>query len=334
MGQFMTDRPFFRAGSCVITGRIFVSFLLIVAMLLSCSRYPVRSDRSRGVYHRVKSGETLSAIARAYHVKLQDLAEINNIGKPDQIEIDSVIFIPDASQVLDDVLTAARSKDAPGEMPVADPAVAETKEAIFPAVSRKESPKKETETVTATAKRPERASADATVKGRTTPSRAADRDVVDRGISGKSEDDETVGRTVKKKENGEKSEVIQFDKERFIWPVKGKVISRFGIQPNRMNFNGIRIAAGEEAAVQAAANGKVICSAPLKYYGETIIIKHEDNYATVYTHLGTRTIREDTRVKRGDRIAFLGKAGEKEEPYLYFEIRHKNKAMNPLFFLP
>jgi lipoprotein NlpD len=172
------------------------------------------------------------------------------------------------------------------------------------------------------------------MKGRTTSSRAEDRDAVARGIPGKSEGNETVGQIVKKKENGEKSEVIQFDKERFIWPVKGKVISRFGIQPNRMNFNGIRIAAGEETAVQAAANGTVICSASLKYYGETIIIKHEDNYATVYTHLGTRTIREDTRVRRGDRIAFLGKAGEKEEPYLYFEIRHKNKAMNPLFFLP
>ena len=138
----MTNRPLFRAWSCVITARKFVSFLLIGAILLSCSGYPVRSDRSRGVYHRVKKGETLSAIARAYHVKLQDLAEINNISKPDQIETDSVIFIPDASQVLDDVLTAARSKDTPGETPVADPSVAETKEATSLAIPRKEPARK------------------------------------------------------------------------------------------------------------------------------------------------------------------------------------------------
>ncbi len=86
--------------------------------------------------------------------------------------------------------------------------------------------------------------------------------------------------------------------------------------------------------MQAAAGGTVIFSAPLKDYGETIIIKHEDKYATVYTHLGTRTVRGDARVKKGDRIAFLGKTEESEEPYLYFEIRHKNKARNPLFFLP
>ena len=332
MGQLMTDRPLYRACLWIITGRKAVSLLLIGAIFLSCTGFPVRSYRPRGIYHRVKSGETLSAIAKAYHVKLQDLAEINNISRSDQIETDSVIFIPDASQVLDDIMAATRSKDAPEGMPVAAPSVAQTKEATSLAAPRKESPKKDT--VTATVKRRERASADATEKGRTTPSRAADRDEVDRGILGKSEGDEMVGQTVKKRESGEKSEEIQFDKERFIWPVKGRVISRFGIQPNRMNFNGIRIAAGEETAVQAAASGRVIFSAPLKDYGETIIIKHEDNYATVYTHLGTRTIREDTRVRRGDRIAFLGKAGDKEKAYLYFEIRHKNKARNPLFFLP
>ena len=136
-----------------------------------------------------------------------------------------------------------------------------------------------------------------------------------------------------KQDTGER-EGIQFDKKRFIWPVKGKVVSQFGIQPNRMSFNGIRIAAGEGTAVQAAAGGSVIFSALLKDYGETIIIKHDDYYATVYTHLGIRTVREETQIKKGDRIAFLGKADGREEPYLHFEIRYKNKARNPLFFLP
>jgi lipoprotein NlpD len=101
-----------------------------------------------------------------------------------------------------------------------------------------------------------------------------------------------------------------------------------------MYYNGIRIAAGEGTAVQATADGLVIFSAPLKDYGETIIIRHEDQYATVYSHLGIRTVRGETRVKKGDRIAFLGKGENQEEPYLHFEIRYKNKARNPLFFLP
>lgn len=326
----MTHGNFFRFFPRGIAGWKLAGFLLIGAMLLSCSGYPVRSDRSRGVYHRVKSGETLSAIARAYHVKLQDLAEINNISKPDQIETDSVIYIPDASQVVDDVMTAARSQVPPVEKPVFDQAPGETKAATPPVDARKEPPKKET--VIDPAKRREKPPVDIAVKDRDTPPRVADRETAAPKV--KSEKAEPVDQTMKTKENGEKADEIQFDKDRFIWPVKGKVISRFGIQPNKMNFNGIRIAAVEEAAVLAAAGGTVIFSAPLKDYGETIIIKHDDHYATVYTYLGTRTVRGESRVKKGDRIAFLGKAGDKGDPYIYFEIRHKNKARNPLFFLP
>ncbi len=328
----MTNRPRYRACSWIAAGRKAVSILLIGALLLSCAGDPVRSSRPRGVYHRVKSGETLSAIARAYHVKLQDLAEINNISRPDQIETDSVIFIPDANQVVDDVITAARSQAPRAEMPIYDATDAKTGPETAPAVPRKEPTKKET--VIEPAKRREKTPVDMTVKDRTTLSPKKDRDRVAPGVSGKAEGVEIVEKTEKKKENGEKADEIQFDKERFIWPVKGKVISWFGIQPNKMNFNGVRIAAIEEAAVQAAAGGTVIFSAPLKEYGETIIIRHEDNYATVYTHLGTRTVRGDARVNKGDRIAFLGKADAREGAYLYFEIRHMNKARNPLFFLP
>lgn len=328
----MTYWHFFRLFPPRIVERKLVCFLLIGAMLLSCSGYPVRSDRSRGVYHRVKSGETLSAIARAYHVKLQDLAEINNISKFDQIETDSVIYIPDASQVVDDVITAARSQAPRVEMPVYGATDTETKTAKAPAVPRKESPKQEK--VTEPTKLWEKAPVDVTTKDLPTPPRVMDREGVAPGGTAKIEGAETVDQAAKKKEIVEKADEIQFDKDRFIWPVKGKVISRFGIQPNKMSFNGIRIAAAEEAVVQAAAGGTVIFSAPLKEYGETIIIKHEDNYATVYTHLGTRTVRGDARVKKGDRIAFLGKAGDRVDPHLYFEIRHKNKARNPLFFLP
>lgn len=328
----MTNRPRYRACLWIATGRKAVSFLLIGAVLISCAGYPGRSDRPRGIYHRVKSGETLSAIARAYHVKLQDLAEINNISRPDQIETDSVIFVPDASQVVDDVITAARSQTPRAEMPIYAATDTETRQVKPSEIPLKDPPKKET--VTEPAKRREKAPVDMTMKDRATLSSKKEWERVAPGVSGKAGGVEIVERTAKKKENGEKADEIQFDKERFIWPVKGKVISRFGMQPNKMNFNGVRIAATEEAAVQAAAGGTVIFSAPMKEYGETIIIKHEDNYATVYTHLGTRTVRGDARVNKGDRIAFLGKADEKGGAYLYFEIRHMNKARNPLFFLP
>jgi murein DD-endopeptidase MepM/ murein hydrolase activator NlpD len=176
--------------------------------------------------------------------------------------------------------------------------------------------------------------AEAAAKDRPVLSRAAERDISLPKSAGTLESGETAGPPARPKESGEKPEQIQFDKKRFIWPVKGTVVSPFGIQSNRMYFNGIRIAAGEGTPVQAAADGVVIFSAPLKDYGETIIIQHEDHYATVYAHLGIRTVQGEVRVKKGGRIAFIGKAAAKEEASLHFEIRQNNKARNPLFFLP
>lgn len=122
--------------------------------------------------------------------------------------------------------------------------------------------------------------------------------------------------------------------KRFIWPVKGKVISRFGIQPNGMRYNGIDISAREGASVAAAASGKVIHSAPLKYFGDTIIIKHKDGYATVYAYLKGRMAKVGDSVAKGQQIALLGKPQNGKRHCLHFEIRQRNKARNPLFLLP
>jgi lipoprotein NlpD len=149
---------------------------------------------------------------------------------------------------------------------------------------------------------------------------------------------EETGRKIeqkgKERNSGGESPKIKFDKERFIWPVKGKVRSRFGFQRDGTYNNWIIIAAKEGAPVLAAASGTVIFSNSLKDYGETVIIKHQDNFATVYTNLSGRIAQVDDKIKKGSRIAFLGKTEKKGEASLRFEIRHKNKARNPLFFLP
>jgi len=148
---------------------------------------------------------------------------------------------------------------------------------------------------------------------------------------------ETTGRGSTEEEDvipPEEQEKFSLDKKRFIWPVEGKIVSRFGIQQNGMFFNGIMITAGKEAPVVAAASGTVIFSAPLKDYGETIIVKHEDNFATVYANLGQRLVKRDDHIKKGDKIAFLNRAAPEGAPAVHFEIRQNNKARNPLFFLP
>jgi len=119
---------------------------------------------------------------------------------------------------------------------------------------------------------------------------------------------------------------------RFIWPAEGTVSSKFGIYKG-MRHNGIKIDGKEGTPILAAAGGTVTYSAPMKYFGETIIIKHSDVYSTVYSQLKERIVTAGATVKQGDRIGLMGKE-ETGKTRLSFEIRRKNRAKNPLYYLP
>lgn len=67
------------------------SFMLVYLLAVSgCA--------SSGVYHTVGSGETLWRICKTYGVPLQDVAEINDIKDPTEIEKGRKIFIPGVSK--------------------------------------------------------------------------------------------------------------------------------------------------------------------------------------------------------------------------------------------
>jgi lipoprotein NlpD len=281
----------------------------------------------------VKSGDTLWSIANAYNTDIQELAEANNITDPKLIGADTVLFIPDADQIIDDVMSAVREMESAKK------------------IAKKEG--KASEPKTRKAERPaDKAPATPEILSMRDASKGKDGVAAreeSKGVKAKSTEEvgastdraslrEETGRKIEQKsrENdiGGESPKIKFDKERFIWPVKGKVRSKFGFQRDGTYNNWITIAAKEGAPVLAAASGTVIFSNSLRDYGETIIVKHQDNFATVYTNLSGRIAQVDDKIKKGKRIAFLGRTEKKGEASLRFEIRHKNKARNPLFFLP
>jgi len=131
----------------------------------------------------------------------------------------------------------------------------------------------------------------------------------------------------------EKSEIKTY-RGRFVWPVKGKVISYFGIRGGK-NHKGIDIAAPEGTKIIAAESGTVIYSDnKLRNYGNVIIIKHSGNFITVYAHNKVNYVKENQQVKKGEIIGEVGQTGNAEAPHLHFEIRDGTKARNPLFYLP
>lgn len=116
------------------------------------------------------------------------------------------------------------------------------------------------------------------------------------------------------------------------FPAEGHVTSAFGKsfnpKTNLLTFQkGITLGSKPAAEVRAVAAGRVVFSGPLKNYGLIAIVEHPGQYYTLYGQMGSVAVSEKAAVKQGD---VLGRtAGEP----LYFEIRNRNVAINPLQWL-
>lgn len=115
------------------------------------------------------------------------------------------------------------------------------------------------------------------------------------------------------------------------WPVKGSFIQRFGqtLEGSKIKAHGVTIAAPEDTPVRAIAPGKVLFADWLNGYGLLIIIDHGDNYLSLYGHNDALSVKTDEVVRGGQIIAEVGQSGGQTQNSLYFEIRHRQKPVNP-----
>jgi lipoprotein NlpD len=299
-----------------------IFILLMLFLILSCFRPQVQKIHDKGVYHLVKKDETVQLIAQSYGVSLKNLAATNKITDVNSVKEGSVIFIPSASQVRD-VIKDVKNKDTEAGFK-AKKYESDDRNKDFKKIKiETEAPtvKPEEETLHVAQYQKTQSSALKIVKEPVPVKTIASKKLSNEKIESKSKE-------IKYEEN------IPTDKNMFTWPVKGIVKTRFGIQPNKTYHNWIKIVSNAGKKVKAAASGTVIFSSNLKNYGETIIIRHKGNYATVYTHLKKRYVRIDQTVKKGETIALLGEKDDAGQVYMNFEIRLKGKARNPMYFLP
>lgn len=113
---------------------------------------------------------------------------------------------------------------------------------------------------------------------------------------------------------------------------RGKVVSTFSIRdPGR---RGIDIVGRKGQSVNAAAAGRVVYRGNgLRGYGNLIILKHNETYFSAYAHTEDVVVKENEKVKLGQRIADMGDTSS-EKTKLHFEIRRNGKPVNPLRYLP
>ncbi|MCX5693907.1 MAG: peptidoglycan DD-metalloendopeptidase family protein [Candidatus Omnitrophica bacterium] len=121
----------------------------------------------------------------------------------------------------------------------------------------------------------------------------------------------------------------------FIWPLKGRVISGFGVTYHNLINKGINIQASAGSNILAARSGRVVfCSNNFGNYGKTIIIDHGDGLRSVYARASEIFVQPGENIQRGTLVGRVGSSVRDKNNYLHFEIRKGAMPQNPLFYLP
>lgn len=281
-----------------------IIFIFLLLFVISCEKIiygdyriidVIKNDKQTSFIHLVNSGENLHLISKRYNVSLKQILKINNIRYPFKIFPNQKIILPTR-------LTHIIKKG----------------ETLY-SISRKYN---------------------------------VDRFILCKINNIKSENKIYSGQKLfissneykvnKKKKNNDKkskkktkSEVLPNSNSlKFLWPVKGEIILKYGqIKPGYHN-DGINIRTAKDIPVKASETGKIIYTGnEIPGYGNLVLIKHSKNWITAYAHLKKIEYEKGSFVKKGEVIGIVGQTGNVSIPQLHFEIRKGKKAMDPKRFL-
>ena len=119
---------------------------------------------------------------------------------------------------------------------------------------------------------------------------------------------------------------------RFRWPVRGRIIGKFGPTGKAGAPNeGLDMAVPQGTEVHAAEYGVVAYAGDeLKGYGRLVLIRHADNWVTAYAHNDEILVKRGDSIRRGQVIAKSGKTGGVDQPLLHFELRKGSQPIDPM----
>ncbi|QNM84881.1 peptidoglycan DD-metalloendopeptidase family protein [Polaribacter pectinis] len=117
----------------------------------------------------------------------------------------------------------------------------------------------------------------------------------------------------------------------FFAPLTGTISQNFDV--NSKHF-AVDIVAKTGTPIKAVADGTVIFSAWNTETGYVLILKHANDYISVYKHNGNLLKQQGDFVKSGEVIATVGSTGELTTgPHLHFELWSGGYAVNPTNFI-
>lgn len=121
-------------------------------------------------------------------------------------------------------------------------------------------------------------------------------------------------------------------------PVPGTITSKYGRRIDPINrkiafHDGVDIRSKRGTKIIAPAEGKVVSRGYTRGYGNFLEIDHGNSFRTRYLHMKKSLVKRGAQVKRGQVIGLLGNTGRSTGPHLHYEIKYRDKSLNPLKFM-
>lgn len=259
------------------------------------------SNTKNDQYHLVKKGETLFSIAKLYQLKVEDLAKQNHIAKPYHLKLNQKIHIS-STQLAQPINQNQSAKPVQTNNTNHQENINDENKNLANNQNQQSITKSNNNSTELT------------------------KDNNSSQVSTTTENNTVIDSNL---ENS-----IANKKNKFLWPVRGQVVSKFGPKKGGLYNDGINIKAKEGLTVGASEDGIVAyAGSELKGYGNLVIIKHANSWITAYAHLKEFSVNKGQKVLKAQKIGSVGSSGHVSFPQLYFGLRKGRDAVNPQEYL-
>lgn len=127
-------------------------------------------------------------------------------------------------------------------------------------------------------------------------------------------------------------------RQRFVWPVKGRVSGLFGSSRVYANgekgapHSGVDVARQTGTPVVAPADGVVTLAAPRPFTleGNILIVDHGMGLNSAFLHLSRIDVASGQRVRQGQVVGSVGSTGRSSGPHLHWGMKWLDRRIDPL----
>ena len=299
----------------------------------SIQRHKQAHQQAPKLTHKVRRGETAARIARENGLSMDELSSLNPRLNLAKLSAGALVKVSGGRQAVRAAAvpvhlkgTTAQAISPLPETPALGPASLVHLERVLPVTVHLNPPI-----------RPEHSDRSA-VSAAASPALASLRTVLPEGSS-----DELLPPPSTAPTTFEAADPRHLD---LLWPVETRTVSsawgprmrsktvKVKARKRRVRYRGshrgVDLTAPKGADVFAAMDGLVVASGRHKDYGNFVVLDHGNGVVTLYGHHNHNFVKEGEVVRRGQKIAEVGRTGNATGPHLHFELRVNGLPENPL----